>query len=352
MDEDFSVVLEMMSGRLAHLMKRVNLPLDNYKKLKQKAPIMAYFCGLYSIEVLLEALSLQGSYWSDEEIKKIELVADTLITKIGSFKKYILSNQYLVDLRAIEIINNDVNGERFVASYAERSFEKCNNICGNGDENGEILELLIDTTCYYNVLKDLFLGKNLNDSTIISLNQVEEKIAKCQENISNFVKTKENDPIISRFMYKYDLQIDEPISSAEIEQVIANITEDEEVETDKEEHKEVDLKHDKWWKKSQAGNSGNSPITETAASIVARLSSLSPSSPAANSSSPTTSGPTTSEPMTVKDIEDQLKKNELLAQASKCCKFAISALSYEDCDTALNELQEAIHLIQNFKSTI
>ncbi|GMG49989.1 unnamed protein product [Ambrosiozyma monospora] len=56
-----------------------------------------------------------------------------------------------------------------------------------------------------------------------------------------------------------------------------------------------------------------------------------------------------SKPMDLETLEKQMENSELLNSASKCCKFAISSINYEDVDTALNELQEAVKLLELYK---
>ncbi|OWB79520.1 hypothetical protein B5S32_g3742 [[Candida] boidinii] len=51
----------------------------------------------------------------------------------------------------------------------------------------------------------------------------------------------------------------------------------------------------------------------------------------------------------IKDLEKQMAADDILSSATKCCKFAISAINYEDADTALKELNEAVRLITEYK---
>lgn len=49
------------------------------------------------------------------------------------------------------------------------------------------------------------------------------------------------------------------------------------------------------------------------------------------------------------DLQSFLEDGELLERATKCAKFAISAINYEDVDTALAELTKSIDLLNKFK---
>lgn len=49
------------------------------------------------------------------------------------------------------------------------------------------------------------------------------------------------------------------------------------------------------------------------------------------------------------DIQIFLKDGELLERATKCAKFAISAINYEDIDTAMAELTKSMELLEKFK---
>ncbi|CCH45152.1 Helicase domino [Wickerhamomyces ciferrii] len=49
------------------------------------------------------------------------------------------------------------------------------------------------------------------------------------------------------------------------------------------------------------------------------------------------------------DIEQFLQDGELLNNASKNAKFAISAINYEDVDTAIGQLNKSLHLLQQYK---
>jgi vacuolar protein sorting-associated protein VTA1 len=50
--------------------------------------------------------------------------------------------------------------------------------------------------------------------------------------------------------------------------------------------------------------------------------------------------------LTKEDIEKIWSKEEIIANAQRKAKFAISALNYEDIETAINELQEALKLLK------
>ena len=48
-------------------------------------------------------------------------------------------------------------------------------------------------------------------------------------------------------------------------------------------------------------------------------------------------------------VEEIMNNSDILEQAMKCCKFALSALEFEDSDTAIKELEEAIKLVKTHK---
>ncbi|OUM54668.1 hypothetical protein BVG19_g4086 [[Candida] boidinii] len=54
----------------------------------------------------------------------------------------------------------------------------------------------------------------------------------------------------------------------------------------------------------------------------------------------------------IKELENQMAADDMLSSATKCCKFAISAINYEDADTALKELNEAVRLITEYKKRV
>lgn len=49
------------------------------------------------------------------------------------------------------------------------------------------------------------------------------------------------------------------------------------------------------------------------------------------------------------DIQSYIEDGELLERATKCAKFGISAINYEDIDTALAELTKSIDLLNQYK---
>ncbi|KAH3661245.1 hypothetical protein OGAPHI_006652 [Ogataea philodendri] len=51
-------------------------------------------------------------------------------------------------------------------------------------------------------------------------------------------------------------------------------------------------------------------------------------------------------PLSKEDISEMIKTDEVISQAQKRAKFAISALNYEDVETAIKELQQALELLQ------
>ncbi|GME74198.1 unnamed protein product [Ambrosiozyma monospora] len=83
------------------------------------------------------------------------------------------------------------------------------------------------------------------------------------------------------------------------------------------------------------------PEVPTVADLIAKKSSI------ANATNPNPVH--VSKPMDLETLEKQMENSELLNSASKCCKFAISSINYEDVDTALNELQEAVKLLELYK---
>lgn len=55
-------------------------------------------------------------------------------------------------------------------------------------------------------------------------------------------------------------------------------------------------------------------------------------------------------PPDLQSLEKELDNSGLLESAKKCCKFAVSAIQYEDVDTALDELQEAMNLLKSYQA--
>ncbi|GME84522.1 unnamed protein product [Ambrosiozyma monospora] len=50
--------------------------------------------------------------------------------------------------------------------------------------------------------------------------------------------------------------------------------------------------------------------------------------------------------VTKQDVEQMMRNDEIISLAQKKAKFAISALNYEDVETAIKELQEALKLLK------
>ncbi|VEU22347.1 DEKNAAC103683 [Brettanomyces naardenensis] len=55
------------------------------------------------------------------------------------------------------------------------------------------------------------------------------------------------------------------------------------------------------------------------------------------------------QPVDLETLEKQLSNEELLHSATKCCKFAVSAIEYEDISTAIDELKESVRLLEEYQ---
>ncbi|ODV87898.1 hypothetical protein CANARDRAFT_54411 [[Candida] arabinofermentans NRRL YB-2248] len=54
----------------------------------------------------------------------------------------------------------------------------------------------------------------------------------------------------------------------------------------------------------------------------------------------------------LKTLEKQMSHEDMLNSASKCCKYAMSAINYEDIKTALLELKEATKLLESYNEKV
>jgi vacuolar protein sorting-associated protein VTA1 len=88
-----------------------------------------------------------------------------------------------------------------------------------------------------------------------------------------------------------------------------------------------------------------------------------PDIPKAPSRQPLSKEPATSRParrhsstssakhITKQEVQHMMNESEVVSAAQKNAKFAISALNYDDMDTAIKELREALSLLETYKKT-
>jgi vacuolar protein sorting-associated protein VTA1 len=55
--------------------------------------------------------------------------------------------------------------------------------------------------------------------------------------------------------------------------------------------------------------------------------------------------------ITKQEVQHMMNESEVVSAAQKNAKFAISALNYDDMDTAIKELREALSLLETYKKT-
>lgn len=204
--------------------------------------------------------------------------------------------------------------------------------------------------CISRICYDINSGKDPNDDMTLSLGATQkeqvkisdEEVQKVIESIMNTRDDFKNDSDDSEDdsdKYYYDSEEEEYVKKGEFDSQFPKPPIEDGANKDGEEKERPVLDRNIQPKAKVQEEIQNTAVEISPASIVASQSAEKRKTAPEN-------------PPDLKSLEKRLDNSGPLESAKKCCKFAISAIQYEDVETALDELKEATTLLENFKTKI
>lgn len=320
---------------------------------------LAYLFGLDAVRVLMDRYDagescgdyIEGLVQQLEQIKSRQAKKDGFTSVIG-------------DDKAAKVI---------VCQWATDKLSQVDRVFKAGKVDGSTVQLLMDACVGFQVAL-------ANDAQVdeFSSDELGTKIRWCQYHIRRildcFKKGTDPNEDLAGMLGQPPLEED-PISQQDIDKVISEAmskefdNDDEYYDSDEGEF----VKRDQLSSKLPEVPGEAAPATDELPSD-APLSPSSPSDPLPSVSIPSlptpslltpslTAAPPSAasliakqprrqdppKPVDLESLELQLNNSQLLDNAAKCCRFAISAIGYEDISTAIDEVKESLKLLETYR---
>ncbi|ODV87611.1 hypothetical protein CANARDRAFT_194392 [[Candida] arabinofermentans NRRL YB-2248] len=336
------------------LTKVIGSYIKRSNELDKFQPVIAYFCKLYAVEVILkEKLHLQS--------KEIETYAFHLLDQIEVIKAEFKESNPKIS----ELINDRASSFKLVKAFSDSIFQKAFQEISNHTSSRKTVESFKASLDFYNLLnlwEDLY-SENIGD--------IEKQIKYAKFHSMRILKAYKNgeDPndYISPEEQKDDsAEIDSafPPAPSGLQTPVASTSETDpatlQLPTAPDDiEDELNMPPAPVLIRGERNELGLPETPHLPPKLPPQPEtpkSQQPKPVAKNVQTPKTHGvPNTTrasihEPESHKiskaEIQKILRDDEIIAMAQKKAKFAISALNYEDVDTAIKELQAALNLLK------
>ncbi|CCH43377.1 Vacuolar protein sorting-associated protein [Wickerhamomyces ciferrii] len=332
--------------------------INRSKELEKADSIISYFCKLYTVEQILN----QGLHQTNEKISTFALY---LLDSIETFKND-SSNDVL------DIINDKETSQIYIINFSDKIFNNSLNQIHQKKSGKSTALGFLASVNFYELLK-LW---NEDDKKSIDQDEINKKIrygkfhaARILKNLKKGEDPNEYDPPELNPVEDEDDDVVDEKEEVEKKEVdsVTNDLNDEQKEQEEQDDLGLGLpqvpkfiddepKSDPSPKPEPKKSLSNDTSKESSPNFQLpnppnskpEESTNLPTKPVVSSPSPqvTKSTPTPAKSDTTQsDINDWIKSGEIYQKAQKHAKFAISAMNYEDKDTAIKQLNDALELL-------
>lgn len=296
-----------MSAKLPEKLKFLNSALARSKELEKADPVISYYCKLYAVEEIIR----RGLHQDDPEVAEF---ASQLMDEIETLRQ---ESPALNSEQSQAILKDDVAAQAYIEGFATKVFAKADREVRDHKTTKGTPGTFLASVTFFELLK--VFGDTLEKD-------ISDKIKYAKYHAARILKA---------FKTGEDPNLYEPPEDGDEEKQLN----DELHELEVEQNHGTGIDHTEQASSEPSNEEPSQPVLPSAPATQ-------PVAPRSFSQSPPISAPLPAKSVTVEDVKKIMNETEKITSAQKHAKFAISALNYEDKDTAIKELTKALELLQ------